>query len=113
MTDSSIALWIATYFEKYTQFFYSRDITLSSKKCCTIRCVNSTEVIYILLKIFIGQRVGGLFAPPVDGQDPPAASVIEQLKPVDAAGEGLFSFVFTRFVVPPPITADIPGFNPF
>ena|SRR5258708_21557269 len=111
MTDSPIALWIATYFEKYTQFFYSRDITLSSKKCCTIRCVNSTEVIYILLKIFIGQRVGGLFALPVDGQDPPAASVIEQLKAVDAAGEGLFSFGVTRFVGAPDMSDVIPGFN--
>src|SRR5215813_14358861 len=40
---------------------------------------------------------------PVDGEDPPARAVMEQLKAVDAARERLFSLGVTRFVGAPDV----------
>src|SRR5712691_5126115 len=63
------------------------------------------------VEVFVGQRVGGLFALPVDGQDPPAATVIQKLKTIDAAGEGLLPFGMTGFVGAPGMSDVVPGFD--
>src|SRR5712692_4762007 len=64
-----------------------------------------------LVKIFVRQRASGFFSFPVDGQDPPAASVIEQLKAVDAARKRLLCLSVTGFVGAPDMSDVIPGFD--
>src|SRR2546422_1920951 len=63
------------------------------------------------VEVFVGQGVGGVFSFPVDGKDPPAATVIQKLKTIDAAGEGLLPFGVTGFVGATGMSDVIPVFN--
>src|SRR5260370_7524569 len=63
------------------------------------------------VEILVGKGVSGFFAFPVDGHNPPAAAVVQELKAIDAAREGLFALGVTRFVSAPDVSDAVPDLD--
>src|SRR6266481_1990491 len=81
----------------------------SSTTCCSSTIEMRDQ--RALFEIFVRDRRAFFFAFPINGQDPPARSVVHKLETVDAAGEGLLVLGVTRFVGAPAVRDVVPGLN--